>query len=113
MLKWFCENEECSEYMKLVPHTGKLTYVFRNGTLIPATIKRCPVCGKEMSYKDEKNTEMPNLKVGTFSGMSNEQKADVLKKRAALHNKKPEVQEQIKRNREKVMKNMIMGGTNK
>lgn len=113
MLKWFCENPDCKEYKKTVFHAGKLTYVLRNGSLVPATVKKCSVCGEPMSYIDEKNTEMPNLKIGTFSGMSDLQKKEVLQKRAAKHNQKPEVRDEIKRRREKAIKNIIVGGTNK
>lgn len=102
-MKWKCTNPECEQNGKFVI-TGKSSFVFRNGQLVPRIIEKCPYCKKEMTYIEERNTEMPDFKIGEFAGMTNTQKSEVLKKRAQAYNKKDDARDKKEYYRNKAIK---------
>jgi hypothetical protein len=67
----------------------------------------CPECGKQMSYEEEKSTEMPNLSIGEFKMMSDSDKKKVLKERSKALSKKDNSEDKIRHYKEKTIRNML------
>lgn len=104
MIICWCNNESCVEYAKEFELKGKIRYAFKEGELVPTNIPFCPVCAKQYFYRDEKNTEMPNVSIGEFKMMSNESKSKMLIKRYQEDNKKKDIKGVIARKRAQVAK---------
>lgn len=102
----FCENDNCSRKGVRSPIANP-KYVFRDGKLVPMNIPVCPECGKQMSYEEEKSTEMPNLSIGEFKMMSDSDKKKVLKERSKALSKKDNSEDKIRHYKEKAIRNML------
>lgn len=106
MIRIFCENEICPQ--RGVKSTiANPKYVFRDGKLIPMNIPVCPYCGKQMSYEEEKSTEMPNLSIGEFKMMSDADKKRVLKERSKAFSKRDNTEDKIRHYKDKAIKNLL------
>lgn len=102
MAKFFCENPDCPGYRKtILGH--KVKYVLKEGKLVPTSTPKCKDCGEYLALIEERNTEIPNFGIGEFNGMSNEQKAEVLKKRHIEHTKTSKTQEEMKFHRDRTL----------
>ncbi len=104
MVYVWCNNEACSNYAKediLV----KAQFKYENGETILSNIPRCPACGKEMFYREElQKGNGINVGFTSFNSKSNEDKADILKKRYNDNIKKENINEVIKNKRERATK---------
>lgn len=105
MVYVWCNNEACSNYAKediLV----KAQFKYENGKTVLSNIPRCPICGKEMFYREEYLKKEGSIDVAftSFNSKSSEDKADILKKRYNDNIKKENIDEVIKNKREKVTK---------
>lgn len=103
MIKYFCSNSECENYKKVIPE-GKVTYIMRDGKLVPKVQEVCKKCGRPMLYESEENNEINFISIGKFSGLSTKEKAKVLKDRARKISKKENVQEKIEYKRNQAIK---------
>ena len=63
--------------------------------------------GRQMSYEEEKSTEMPNLSIGEFKMMSDSDKKKVLKERSKALSKKDNSEDKIRHYKEKAIRNML------
>lgn len=88
-MKYICRNIECPQY-GVEEELTKETFVFQNGRLIGKR-SYCPKCGKEREEINP-NKDIPlsekNIHVDLYSGMTMEQKREILKKRSHDHFKK-------------------------
>lgn len=73
----------------------------------PSNLPKCPVCGKQVSYEEEKNETVPDISIGEFKMMSTENKAKVLKKRANDFSKKDGSEDRKRFYQEKAIKNVL------
>lgn len=87
--KFFCENPDCDNYQKTITE-GRVRYRTVKGSLIPE-VKKCFHCNAALSTREEKSVTVPQISIGKFAGMTNEDKAATLKKRAEIFNKKDDV----------------------
>ena len=95
-----CNNTNCDMKDKLVSQV-KVKWTFDN---ISQSLKhdfKCSSCGEMMEYIDNKKEGDINVYFASFNAKSTEQKKEILKKRAHLHNKTkmkdriPEVRKRI------------------
>lgn len=82
-------------------------FVFRYNKLVPSNLPKCPVCGRQVSYEEEKNEKVPDISIGEFKMMSAESKAKILKKRANNFSKKDGSEDKKRFYQEKAIKNML------
>ena len=101
-----CKNQKCSNYNKMVVYAHMRYKIDSAGNFIPQKVK-CPICGEYLSCVEKKNTEIPNITIGEFNGMSLDKKKEVLKKRADFFNKKDDAQGKREYYRNKVIKNFF------
>ena len=81
-------------------------FVFRYNKLVPSNLPKCPVCGRQVSYEEEKNEKVPDISIGEFKMMSTESKAKILK-RANNFSKKDGSEDKKRFYQEKAIKNML------
>lgn len=107
MIYVWCNNEACSNHAKediLV----KAEFKYENGETVLSNIPRCPICGKEMSYREElRKGNGINVSFTSFNSKSNEDKASMLKKRYRDNLKKENISEVIKHKREQATKHFF------
>lgn len=101
-IKFFCENPDCGNYKKLTTE-GKVRYQMREGHLVPE-VKKCSYCGEVLSVEETIEVGVPQISIGKFAGMTSEQKASTLKKRAEIFNKKDDVKGRKKEIQERTIK---------
>lgn len=106
---YYCSNDNCSNFEKEIPYTGKRSYVMRNGHLHLIDRPSCSVCGSQCSLREEvEKQEGPiTLNIGEFAGMDPQSKASVLKKRYRKHNEKIDIEGRIKEKKEKTIKKFL------
>lgn len=102
MIKWFCENPDCGNYMKSLT-MGKVRYQMKDGKLIPEG-KVCPSCGQPLAYSEKIEPGPFKVNIGEFAGMNPSQKSEVLKKRYVKKQKEEGAQEKINHYRNKALK---------
>lgn len=104
MIYVWCDNEACSNHAKediLV----KAEFKYKDGEMVLSNIPRCPICGKEMSYREEwQKGNGINVGFSSFNSKSNEDKASILKQRYRDNLKKEDISEVIKYKREQATK---------
>lgn len=101
-IKFFCENPDCDNYQKMTTE-GRVRYRMIKGNLVPET-KKCSHCGEGLSVQETKEVGVPRISIGEFAGMTSEQKASALKKRAEVFNKKDDVKGRKKEIQERTIK---------
>lgn len=92
-MEYICKNSECPECGKS-EYFSQESFKYSGGRLV-GEHSQCPKCGVEREEVNL-NKDIPlsekNIGISLFSGMSKEQKQEVLKKRSHAHFKK-EVEE--------------------
>ena len=101
-----CKNQKCSNYNKMVVYAHMRYKIDSAGNFIPQKVK-CPICGEYLSCVEKKNTEITNITIGEFNGMSLDKKKEVLKKRADFFNKKDDAQGKKEYYRNKAIKSFF------
>jgi len=85
MSNFKCENKECENFDK-IEFYSKVKYIFKNNELIPEIF--CVKCNKRLlEIKEERKGDI-NIYVATFNSKSDQEKRDILKKRADDHTNK-------------------------
>ena len=106
MIRIYCDNENCERFGIKFPMTNA-KFVFRYNKLVPSNLPKCPVCGIQVSYEEEKNETVPDISIGEFKMMSTENKAKMLKKRANDFSKKDGSEDRKRFYQEKTNKNVL------
>lgn len=108
MLYWKCENKECADYGKEIIEVRPMFKYTDKGTT-PINIPYCKTCGKQMGYREElpESDGEINVAFASFNSKTNEDKADILKKRYKKSIEKEDINEKIRLKREQVTKNFF------
>ena len=100
MAEFVCTNDDCDK--KGQRHSySKVKWTFDNVSKSLKHDVKCSSCGEMMEYIDDKKEGDINVYFASFNAKSTEQKKEILKKRAHLHNKTkmkdriPEVRKRI------------------
>lgn len=110
MNSFICNNKDCKNLEKEV-QVGKVTYVLREGILVPSKPLLCQECGSELMYfeKEGEKVDLSNIKMGKFRSMSLDDRKAMLKKRAELHDSKPIIKEQKEHKRQEAIRKYFEG----
>lgn len=108
-IHFICSNVDCVGHGQEVVHGGKMTYVMKDGRLVPKNIPKCPRCDQECSWVDVRPDKIPNFAIGEFKGMSIEKKTELLRKRMYDNNKKDGAAEKKEFYRKKAIEKFIGG----
>ena len=101
-----CLNEDCPNFGKrLEPSKYSMKYDAKRKRMVVniSPIPKCVVCGREMVVV-EVNTSVPDFSVGTFAGLSDEKKKEILQNRANSDMKKVGNEEVNERKRKGIAK---------
>ena len=85
----YCDNETCSAFNTEF-ESGNYRLKYKSGAMVPEFIGSpvmCPICGKELRFRQCDVDTIPEFGVNDFAGLSDNQKKDILKKRYENHMK--------------------------
>lgn len=92
-VKYVCENKDCNNFGNEVSFTS-ISYVMRNGKLVPKETLTCPVCGQVLSEVKVVESGPINVQFNRFNSLSpQDKKAWIMKRNEQVKKKDAELKE--------------------